>query len=188
MQQKPSPQVTLHAGHSLQSCGCLQGHRNTTCHCGLSVPTLGQQLTTLPMVEAVPHSLNLGAKPSHSSPSLENSTTEGGRDERICAWRRPNIPRTRSVCGPPKGLNYFCSTGGQIPKIPGNGAHVPWVGLMTSLGNKKIGRALGCTGSLNHWSLVPTLPGSRETSTYTLVPCLTLIDCVALSEQTNLLL
>lgn len=136
------------------------------------------------MVEAFPHSLNLGAKPSYSSPSLENSTAEGGKDERICAWRRPNIPRTRSVCGPPKGLNYFCSTGGQIPKIPGNGAHVPWVGLMTSLGNKKVDRVLCGMGSLNHRSLVPTLPGSRKTSTYTLVPYLTLTDCVALGELT----
>lgn len=126
--------------------------------------TSGNSLPPCLMVEAFPRSFILGAKPSHSAPSLENSKAGGGRDERICAWLRPNTPRTRSVCGPPNGLNYFCSIGGQIPKIPGNGAHVPWVGWMTSLGNKRAGRALGCTGSLNHRSLVPTLPGSREMS------------------------
>lgn len=62
----------------------------------VSVPSLRQQLTTLPVVESSPHSSTLGAKPGHSSPSLENSTAEAERDERICAWRRPNMPSTHT--------------------------------------------------------------------------------------------
>lgn len=131
MQQKSSPQVLLHAGHTLQSCGGLQDLGNTTCH-GRLCPTLRQQLTTLPITEPFPHSFILGAKPGHSSsPSLERSTAEGGRDERICAWLRPNVPRTHSICGPPKRLNYFCSTGGQIPKIPGNLCSMGAIGDLT---------------------------------------------------------
>lgn len=61
-------------------------------------------------------------------------------------WLRPQVPRTHSeylVGGPPKGLNDLCSTGGQIPKIPGNRVGISWVGLETSLGDREGGRALG---------------------------------------------
>ena len=92
-----------------------------------------------------PHSFITGAKPAHSSPSLENSIA-GGRDERVCTWLRPQVPRTHSeylVGGPPKGLNYLCSTGGQIPKIPGNRVGMSWVGLETSLGDREGGESMG---------------------------------------------
>lgn len=83
---------------------------------------------------AFPHPFVLGANPGHSRPSLENSPADGGRDERIHAWLRPNIPRKYSkhpVCGQPKGLNYFCPTRGKIPKIPGNRARRSRTGLVT---------------------------------------------------------
>lgn len=49
----PPPQSPPHG--SLQSCGCLQGHCDTP---EVSMPTLGQQLTTLPEVEPFPYSLS----------------------------------------------------------------------------------------------------------------------------------
>lgn len=102
--------------------GPATGTAQATAGCTPPPPPPGhQQLTTLPMGKPFPHSFILGAKPGSSSASLENSTAGGGRDKGICAWLRPSVPRTHSVCGPPKGLNYFCSTGGQMPKIPGNG-------------------------------------------------------------------
>lgn len=131
----------------------------------VSVPTCGQrQLTTLPVVEPFPHSFILGAEPGHSSPSLENSTA-GGWDDKICAWLRPSVPRTHSVCGQPQGLNYFCSTGGQIPKTPGNRARVSWVGLVTSLGEEGPGKSTGLEGKPEPpASLLPTLPSFSKTS------------------------
>lgn len=152
----------------------------------VSVPALRRQLTDLPMVELFPHSFIRGAKPTHSSPSLENSTAEEGRNKRICSWLRPNVPRTHSVCGLPKGLNYFCTIGEQILKISGNRARVSWVGLVTSLGDQRTGRALGWRGSLNHQSLLPTWPALTRLGPYTLGPHLVLMDCAALGKKTSL--
>lgn len=152
----------------------------------VSVPALGRQLADPPMVEPFPHSFILGAKPTQPSPSLENSTAEGGRNKRICSWLRPNVPKTHSVCGLPKGLNYFCSIGERILKISGNRARVSWVGLVTSLGDQRTGRALGWRGSLNRQSLRPTLPALTRLGPYTLVPHLVLRDCAALGKPTSL--
>ena len=63
-----------------------------------------------------PHPFILGAKPGHSSPSLENSPADAGRDERICVWVGSNVPRTHlehPVCGRPKGLNDCHFTDGK---------------------------------------------------------------------------
>lgn len=117
---------------SLRSCGPKQGHCATTPHPQVAAhcPATAQSTFPQPFI--------LGAKPGHSSPSLEDSPADGGRDERIRAWLGPNVPRTyleHPVCGRPKGLNYCCSTGGKVPKIPGNRAQSARMGLVTPPGD-----------------------------------------------------
>ena len=94
---------------SLQSCGHKQGHCTTTAQPRAASTAMAQRTPFL-------HPFILGAKPGHSSPSLENSPADAGRDERICVWVGSNVPRTHlehPVCGRPKGLNDCHFTDGK---------------------------------------------------------------------------
>jgi len=113
-----------------------------------------------------PHTFILGAKPASSSLSQENSIAEG-RDGIICTWLRSSVPTCweHLVGAPPKGLNYLCSRGSQIPKITGNRVGISWVGLEISLGNREgVAGGTRYRERLDHWSLRPTSPGSSKTS------------------------
>lgn len=145
----------------LQSHGPMQGHRNATLH-----PLAAAPCTARAQRIPFPHPFLLGANPGHSSPSLENSPADGGRDERICAWLRPNIPRKYSEqsSGQPKGLSDFCSTCGKFPRFQVTGLGVHRRDWWPSGEMERGGRTRGCRGSLNHQSLLSTWLGPSKTS------------------------
>ena len=160
-QQKPSPPGPASRYR-------LQGHCSSKPRRSPS-PTAAHS-TTSPArgsKDAIPTYLYLGSQTCFFFP-FSRKFYSRREDGIICTWIRSSVPRTCSehlVGAPPKGLNYLCSRGSQIPKITGNRVGISWVGLEISLGNREgVARSTGCRERLDHWSLRPTSPGSSKTS------------------------